>query len=383
MIFENQLTDYKFYILLFLIPLLICGISYGLVFIFFFISRRFSPTLLTQNVEGKKILVTGASSGLGKSTAKILAQHGANVILIARGKDSDARGKSRLDYAVEEVKACAKDPKNQIIEGYKLDLKDRERIFLDIPSILTKYNGIDWVILSHGFSSPGEILNQSIQDAEATIAGKETIMENLINSNLLGTIRITESLFSACQKLKIEFPERIIYVASVLATVSFSGYIGYCASKFGLRGFVDGLRNELISNKTKVHLYLPGNMDTPMFENENKIKPACTFEIEGPSVALPPDECARCMLMGAIRERYYITNDAVSELLRNASQGFNKRTNVVFEVLAAPISAIVDEVFIRDADNVVKSFNAKKIKKEEKSKEKLNMETKYSLKKEM
>jgi len=359
MLFENQLTDYRFYILLILIPLLVVGIAYGLIFIFFFISRKFSPTLISENVEGKKIIITGASSGLGKSTAKLLAQYGANVILIARGQDSDANGKSRLDYAVEEVKACAKDPEKQIIEGFKLDLKDRDKIFLEIPSLLTKYNGIDWVILSHGFSSPGEFLNQSIQDAEATIAGKETIMENLINSNLLGTIRITEALFSACQKLKMEFPERIIYVASVLATVSFSGYIGYCASKYGLRGFVDGLRNELVPYKTKIHLYLPGNMDTPMFQNENKIKPACTFEIEGPSKALHPDECARCMIMGALRDRYYITNDVVSEMLRNSSQGFNKRTNVIFEVLASPISAIVDEVFIRDADNVVARFYSK------------------------
>jgi len=356
MIFENQLTDFRFYILLILIPLLICGISYGLIFIFFFISRRFTPSLIEENVAGKKIIVTGASSGLGKSTAKLLAQHGANVILIARGKDSDANGKSRLDYAVEEVKACAKDPEKQLIEGFKLDLKDREKIFLEVPSLLTKYNGIDWVVMSHGVSAPGEFLNQAIQDAELTIAGKETTMENLVNSNLLGSIRITEALFSSCQKLKMEFPERIIYVASVLATVSFSGYIGYCASKYGLRGFVDGLRNELIPFKTKIHLYLPGNMDTPMFENENKIKPACTFEIEGPSKALHPDECARCMVMGALRERYYITNDAVSEMLRNASQGFNKRTNVVFEVLASPISAIVDEYFIRDADNVVDKF---------------------------
>jgi len=359
MLFEKQLTDFRFYILLTLIPLLICGISYGLIFIFFFISKRFSPSLITENVKGKKIIITGASSGLGKSTAKLLAQHGANVILIARGKDSDANGKSRLDYAVDEVKACAKDPDNQIIEGFKLDLKDREKIFMDIPSLITKYNGIDWVILSHGCSAPGEFLNQAIQDAEATMAGKETTMENLINSNLLGSIRITEAIFSSCQKLKMEFPERIIYVASVLATVSFSGYIGYCASKYGLRGFVDGLRNELVPLKTKIHLYLPGNMDTPMFHNENKIKPACTFQIEGPSKALHPDECARCMIMGALRERYYITNDAVSEMLRNASQGFNKRTNMVFEVLASPISAIVDEVFIRDADNVVENFYKK------------------------
>jgi len=356
MIFANQFTDVGFYILLILIPLLVSGISYGLIFIFFIISRRFTPSLIEKNVEGKKIIVTGASSGLGKSTAKLLAQHGANVILIARGKDSDANGKSRLDYAVEEVKACAKDPEKQLIEGYKLDIKDREKIFLEVPSLLTKYNGIDWIIMSHGVSSPGEFLNQAIQDAESTVAGKETIMENLINSNLLGNIRITEAVFSACQKLKMEFPERIIYVASVLGTVSFSGYIGYCASKYGLRGFVDGLRNELLPYKTKIHFYLPGNMDTPMFEKENKIKPACTFEIEGPSKALHPDECARCMIMGAVRDRYYITNDAVSEMLRSGSQGFNKRTNVVFEVLASPICAIVDEVFIRDADNVVKKF---------------------------
>jgi len=363
--FENQLTDFRFYILLILIPLLVCGISYGIVLISFLVSRRFSPTLISENVQGKKIIVTGASSGLGKSTAKLLAQFGANVILIARGTDSDANGKSRLDYAVEEVKACAKDPENQIIEGFKLDVKDREKIFMEIPSLLTKYNGIDWVIMSHGCSAPGEFLNQAIQDAELTMAGKETIMENLINSNLLGNIRITEALFSASQKLKMEFPERIIYVASVLATVSFSGYIGYCASKYGLRGFVDGLRNELLPFKTKLHFYLPGNMDTPMFENENKTKPACTFEIEGPSVALHPDECAKCMIMGALRDRYYITNDIVSELLRNACQGFNKRTNVIFEVIASPISAIVNEGFIRNADAVVKGFYKKQNSKKD------------------
>lgn len=364
MIFENQLTDYRFYILIVLIPLLISAVSFGLIFVFFLISKVYTPKLVEKNVKGKKVLITGASSGLGKSTAKLLAQNGANVIMIARGADKDKDGKSRLDYAVDEVKACVSDS-NQFIEGYKMDIKDKNKIFLEIPSLLTKYNGIDWVIFSHGVSNPGEILNQSIKDSESTISGKETIMENLINSNLLGTIRLTESILSACQKLKMEYPERIVYVASILANVSFAGYIGYCASKFGLRGFVDGLRNELLPYKTKVQLYLPGNMDTPMFEKENLIKPEYTKKIEGPSVALPADVCAKDMVMGIVRDRYYITNDIVNEMLRACSTGFNKRENLISEILAAPILAICSEYFIRDADKVVKEFHKdKNVKKE-------------------
>lgn len=362
--FENQLTDFRFYILLVLIPLIISGIAFGLIFIRLFWIKRFSAKLLSQNVDGKTIIITGASSGLGKATAKQLAANGANVILIARGTDKNAQGKSRLDLAVEEVKTFAKNPEKQIIEGFKLDVKDREKIFTEMPTLLTKYQKIDWFIMSHGFSSPGEILNQSIKDSEATIAGKETIMENLINSNLLGNIRITESLLSSCQKLKMDFPEHIVYVASILSVVTFSGYIGYSASKYGLRGFVDGLRNELCAFPTKIHLYLPGNMDTPMFHNENKIKPAVCSEIEGPNVALPPELCAKCLLMGICRDQYYITNDALDEMLRATSQGFNKHPNVVLEVLAAPILAIVGEVFIRDCDSTVKNFFRKNKKQE-------------------
>ena len=129
-----------------------------------------------------------------------------------------------------------------------------------------------------------------------------------------------------------DIPKRFVFVGSILSVLSFVGYTGYSASKYAIRGFTDALRSELVHLGVKVHLYLPGNMDTPGFVQENESKPEITRIIEGASATVTPTQAAQFMLASILNERYYISNDILGELARISVTGGAPRSNLISEV---------------------------------------------------
>jgi 3-dehydrosphinganine reductase len=84
------------------------------------------------------------------------------------------------------------------------------------------------------------------------------------------------------------------------------GYTGYSGSKFAVVGFSEALRSELRPYGVKVSVLCPPDVDTPMFENENKAKPLETMRISEGAKLMQPDDVARAAVEGMERNKFLI-----------------------------------------------------------------------------
>ncbi|KAJ3057491.1 3-dehydrosphinganine reductase [Rhizophlyctis rosea] len=322
----------------------------GLIWVLasWYLAARLNPANLREAVAGRHILVTGASKGLGKAIAIELAKSGASVTLFARGQ-------AALDQAVSEVRsAVLKD--EQIIQGFSVDLSDYDSVAKAVASLRDHKSGLPyWVIANAGAAQPGFLADQ--------LPTKEqpSAVQTQINSNYYTATNIVMAVLAACKAsapaaangesgpLKIgltheqskQLPAKFIFVSSAMSVLAFIGYSSYAASKHALRGFVDAIRTELMPYSVDVHQYLPANMATAGFEEEEKLKPKITAQIEGAGNMQAPEVAAKWLLAGVVNGRYCIANDAIVELARVSVNGAGPRPNFLAEVAATPLLALI------------------------------------------
>lgn len=133
---------------------------------------------------------------------------------------------------------------------------------------------------------------------------------------------------------------KIVFVSSMLGLFSFVGYATYSPTKFAVRALSDALRNELKRYQIGVHIYFPGNIESPGFEVENLTKPPVTKEIEGVNVPQSPKACAQSLLNGLYRGEYSITDDWLAYLLRCSARGVNPTNNFVVDFLTSIVAQV-------------------------------------------
>lgn len=292
-----------------------------------------------SKIEGRHILVVGASAGLGKDFALQLGGLGAKrITLVARGTDKDDKQKSRLDYAVEECKANS--PSGVSVACLKLDVSNTEAVKTAMEDLLSKTGRVDWVVICSGSSVPRLIAADTTQfslDPEV----------KMMDVNYYGSVNVIRALLAIGGASRPQvFPERIVTVGTVANGCPMAGFAAYCASKAALRAFSDCLRNErFFYGNVKVHHFMPGSMDTPGFEEENKIKPRVTRLIEGASDLYSSSQAAKALLTGITNETYVINNDPIGFLTRVGIQSISPRDWPILEVFYAPLTVLIGEIF--------------------------------------
>jgi len=204
----------------------------------------------------KLVLVTGASSGIGKEISKKLCSEGYEVILSSRSKE-------KLNILNDKLKQL----------GYKshvipCDVRSEE----EIEKLYQKSNKIgfvDCIINNAGVGKFSSIEKMSIKD-----------WDNQINTNLRSSFLLTRLFVN---RMKKEKKGKIIFINSVAGKYghSFSNSTGYVASKYGLKGFADTLRTELREYNIKVISIYPGAIDTNFWNSIN--------------VDFPRDEMLSCL----------------------------------------------------------------------------------------
>jgi 3-dehydrosphinganine reductase len=233
--------------------------------------------------RGWRVLITGGSSGIGLSLARILVGEGAKVCIVAR----DER---RLKDACQELAASA-EPDNP--PCYRvLDLTSADAIAAELPHILHALGGLDLLINNAGYAQPGYV--QQLDDEAYT---------RMMAVNYFGPMRL-------CRALLPHFIEqragRIVNVTSMLGFMGTFGYSAYAASKYALAGFTECLRQDVLPYGIRVHLCYPPTTRTPGLERENHDKPPETWAIEGKSRAFSPEQVAGAVLNGVRRGRFHI-----------------------------------------------------------------------------
>ena len=181
----------------------------------------------------RTILVTGASSGIGKATTEKLLQQGHRVIGVSR-----------------DIKRLTYD--NDQFFGMEINLSDLQKLPKKIKALEKQYPDIDAVIFSAGMGQFGSLEEFSFSQIELLLA-----------TNLTGQVFLAKGLISG---LKQKPYSNLVFIGSEAALKGARKGTVYCASKFALRGFTQALREECAKSNVGVSLINPGMVKTAFFE---------------------------------------------------------------------------------------------------------------------
>ncbi len=193
-------------------------------------------------MERKIIIVTGASRGIGRSVAKLLAENGH--IVIANYNKSENK-------AIELKKELQEQGID--LEIYKADVSKRNEVKNMIEYVLNKYKKIDVLINNAGISQ--EKLFQDISDDD---------WNEIINNNLYSVFCVTQEAIKNMIKNKSGC---IINISSIYGVNGGSFATAYSATKAGINGITKSLAKELGPSNIRVNSIAPGCMNTDMNKN--------------------------------------------------------------------------------------------------------------------
>lgn len=183
-------------------------------------------------------LVTGASRGIGRATALAFASRGIPVALL--GRPSDA-----LDRALEDVRALS-----VVAEAFHCDLAKPGDIEKAARAAVERFGAPRAVVHNAAVLHRAKV--DDMTDAE---------WDDQLAVNVRAPFQLTRALLPA---MKHERSGRIVYVASISATLGTPRLAAYCASKWALVGFMKSLAEELSDTGLMTCAVLPGSVDTAM-----------------------------------------------------------------------------------------------------------------------
>jgi 3-hydroxy acid dehydrogenase/malonic semialdehyde reductase len=202
-----------------------------------------------SSLQSKWALVTGASSGIGASTAKRLADQGCHLLLLARRRD-------RLEQLVNEINnqfisELKKPPEIHILCGDLSDLSSLDELLQSSSQLISR---VQILVNNAGLAKGTQpVQNSSWRD-----------WEEMIDVNLRGLFRLTQSLLPHLEKNSLNSldPSHIVNLGSVAGRLIYPGGAVYCATKFAVRAFSEGLRMDLLGKNIRVTNIEPGMVNT-------------------------------------------------------------------------------------------------------------------------
>lgn len=234
--------------------------------------------------SGKLFLITGGSSGIGLSIAKMAFSYGANVWLIARDP-------IKLQNAIREIENFRINSSQNV--GFSTaDLSDEKQAFTAVNQAKERMGLPDFVINSAGIAHPGYF-----QDLECEIFRRQ------MEVNYFGTLYVIKAVIPDMIK---RGSGHIVNISSLAGVIGTFGYTAYGASKFAVRGLSDALRAEMKPLGINVSVVFPPDTDTPQLAYETPLKPFETKVIASSAGLVSPDRVAKDVLNGIMHKRYLI-----------------------------------------------------------------------------
>lgn len=233
-----------------------------------------------RNYEGRLVLITGGSSGIGLALARLLASEGARVWLLARHKE-------KLEAAVASLPT----PKGQTHGYVTADVTSWDRVHAAVRRIHEGPGVPDVLINTAGASHPAYLKDTSLD-----------VFRGMMELNYFGTVHMVQAALPAMVERGSGY---IVNFASMAAFLAVFGYAAYTPSKSAVRGFSDSMRIELKPAGIRLSVVFPPDTDTPGMAEENKTKPWETIEAFSTKLESAED-VARKVLRGMKQGRYVI-----------------------------------------------------------------------------
>jgi 3-dehydrosphinganine reductase len=235
--------------------------------------------------------VAGGSSGIGLSTARLLAAAGAHVVVFARTPE-------RLDAALAELERRRTSP-GQRFAARRLDVTDHAAVGRVMSETVGTSGAPDLLVNCAGRALPHYFKDVTYEQFDETM-----------KVNLYGVWNVV----SALAPHMTARGGHIVNVSSMAGFIGVFGLTDYCASKFAVVGFSEALRQELRPFGIAVSVLCPPDTDTPGFARENLTKPPETRAVSSGAKLMQPDEVAHALLDGLRRGTFMIVPGAGGKL---------------------------------------------------------------------
>lgn len=190
-----------------------------------------------MNLEGKTVLVTGGSRGIGAGIARTLATAGARVAITFS---------SRPDAAEEVLKGL---PGHNHL-SLQLDIANEDSVHRCIDQLMSTFERLDGVVNNAGVTRDQLLLRMKTED-----------FDQVINTNLRGTYLITRNVMKPMIKAR---GGSIVNITSVIGHSGNAGQANYAASKAGTEGFTRSVAQEVASRGIRLNCVAPGFIVTDM-----------------------------------------------------------------------------------------------------------------------
>lgn len=200
------------------------------------------------NLKELRVLITGASSGIGKALAVEFAEKGAKLTLASRRLDS-------LKRVAEEIKLSCPDAQSPLI--LRCDITLRQDVKSLIANSTRHYGGIDVFINNAGVGVYGDFEFTALED-----------FRSVMEVNFFGAVQCIQEVLPFMKKRRKGL---IVNIASVAAKHGVPYLGAYSASKAALAAFSQSLRAELSESGVSIMIVYPGYTQTDFFRNEKKV----------------------------------------------------------------------------------------------------------------
>lgn len=234
------------------------------------------------DVAGKTIYITGAASGMGLVAGKMLAELGANIVILDINP---------TDAALHDVESTRRSP-DQRVARYKLNIADREMVIETVGTAVTEVGAPDVLINMAGIGGVAELVDMKFE-----------AFDRVIKINLYGTRNIVEAVLPS---MFARGKGKIVLVGSMGGIIPVYGYTAYGSSKFAVVGLAQCLRYELKPCGISVACFCPGEVETPGLAAERNTLHPASAALKKIGGTMPVEEAVHGLVSGIKRDEFMI-----------------------------------------------------------------------------
>jgi 3-dehydrosphinganine reductase len=233
--------------------------------------------------RGRRALVTGGSSGIGRALALALAEAGAHVAILARGTERLAAVREELARRVAT---------GQRVAAVPADVADAAATRRAVVACADALGGLDLLVNDAGIALARRALDTTLAD-----------YRRLLDVDFLGMVHATEAALPHLRAAGGVGGADVVNVSSLTALLPIAGYAAYAPAKAAVTAWSEVLRQELRPLGIRVAVVFPPDTDTPQLAEENREKPPETRALAGGAGLLSAEAVAGAILSGVARGR--------------------------------------------------------------------------------